>query len=154
MTLAETCAATHEALVRLPLRTRPDEVSLRDGLYFFYERGEVSRHGCPRVVRVGNRRRSKGRLVGRLHEHYMGDKSGSVFRRCECARRWRSSATTSFLVRQAVACLHHLRPQGPRRAQPRETARSYPSFDRAEGPPRPRPSCWGHGLTCRRPRWA
>ncbi len=81
MTPEAACRAIHAALERIPARTRPTDVPFRDGLYFFYERGEKSEHGCDRIVRVGNHPRSDGRLVRRLRDHYSGNKNGSVFRR-------------------------------------------------------------------------
>jgi hypothetical protein len=76
------CREVHELLVQLPIRTRPNEVEFQDGLYFFFEEGETSRHGpTDRVVRVGNHPRSDGGLVRRLRQHYSGNKNGSVFRK-------------------------------------------------------------------------
>ncbi|MGH2720597.1 MAG: hypothetical protein ACRDJO_03195, partial [Actinomycetota bacterium] len=56
-----------------------------NGLYFFYEDGEVSEHGpAGRIVRIGNHPRAAEGLVRRLRGHYRsgtGAKNGSVFRR-------------------------------------------------------------------------
>lgn len=77
----ETCARMHAALSTLPLRKSIDGVPT-DGLYFFYEDGETNAHGGgPRIVRVGNHPRSVGGLRKRLHDHYSGNKNGSVFRK-------------------------------------------------------------------------
>jgi hypothetical protein len=79
---AEACKEIHEALLTTPLRTSPTQVPFKDGLYFFYEEGEVSGHGPGgRVVRVGNHPRSQGGLVRRLRLHYSGSKNSSVFRK-------------------------------------------------------------------------
>jgi len=77
----ETCARIHAALSSLPLRRSTDGVP-SDGLYFFYEDGEINSHGSgPRIVRVGNHPRSVGGLRNRLRNHYSGNKNGSVFRK-------------------------------------------------------------------------
>jgi len=76
------CREVHELLARIPIRTDPNELEFQDGLYFFFEEGETSRHGpTGRVVRVGNHPRSDGGLVRRLRQHYSGNKNGSVFRK-------------------------------------------------------------------------
>lgn len=82
MEIETACSEVHTLLARLPIRARPDEVPFRDGLYFFFEQGETSRHGpTGRVVRVGNHPRADGGLVRRLRQHYSGNKNGSVFRK-------------------------------------------------------------------------
>lgn len=76
------CVTLHERLLSLPLFQNPNDLTITDGLYFFYENSEYSPHGLSgRIVRVGNHPRSDGRLVDRLWEHYRGGKNGSVFRR-------------------------------------------------------------------------
>ena len=78
----EICSTVHELLRPLPAFEQPAEVPIADGLYFFYERGESSRHAPDgRIVRVGNHPRSDGTLVRRLRQHYTGRKNGSVFRK-------------------------------------------------------------------------
>ena len=78
----EACKAIHEALAAKPLRTLPSQVPFADGLYFFYEEGELCNHGPKgRIVRVGNHPRSQGGLVRRLKLHYSGNKNSSVFRK-------------------------------------------------------------------------
>jgi len=81
------CEKIHRILEELPKYSSPSSALPRNGLYFFYEQGEICAHtGKPRVVRVGNHPRSQDRLVTRLREHY-GEigypekKNGSVFRR-------------------------------------------------------------------------
>ncbi len=78
------CAGIHALLEGLPLYRTPAQVPFADGLYVFYERGEVSPHAPRgRVVRIGNHPRRDGRLVARLKEHYRcrrDAKNGSVFR--------------------------------------------------------------------------
>jgi hypothetical protein len=78
------CEAIHAAVMALPTYTSPNEVPFANGLYFFFEVGEDSPHGRPRIIRIGNHPRTQGRLVGRLREHYAtrpNAKNGSVFRR-------------------------------------------------------------------------
>lgn len=78
----EACHEIHLALEALPLLASPAATSFRDGLYFFYEEGEVSEHAADgRVVRVGNHPGSTSGLVRRLRGHYSGRKNGSVFRK-------------------------------------------------------------------------
>jgi hypothetical protein len=82
LTPNQACAAIHEALKALPLLASPADVPFGDGLYFFYEQGEVSDHAPKgRIVRVGNHPRSQGGLVRRLRMHYSGNKNSSVFRK-------------------------------------------------------------------------
>jgi len=82
VTPEEVCKAIHEALLARPLWVSPAQVTFGDGLYFFYEDGEVSQHGPQgRIVRVGNHPRSQGGLVNRLRMHYSGNKNSSVFRK-------------------------------------------------------------------------
>ena len=78
------CEAIHDAVMNLPTYTFPGDVPFANGLYFFFEAGEDSPHGRPRITRIGNHPRTQGRLVGRLREHYAtrpNAKNGSVFRR-------------------------------------------------------------------------
>jgi len=78
----DACKAIHEALEALPLLASPADVPFTDGLYFFYEQGEASKHAPNgRIVRVGNHPRSQGGLVSRLRMHYSGNKNSSVFRK-------------------------------------------------------------------------
>jgi hypothetical protein len=82
MTTEELCGSLHTLLLRLPAYTSPSHVPFSDGLYFFYEKEEISPHApAGRIVRVGNHPRSDGTLVRRLKQHYRGRKNGSVFRR-------------------------------------------------------------------------
>ena len=76
------CREVHRLLDSLPLYRSPNEVPFQDGLYFFFEEGEWSRHGPNgRIVRVGNHPHSQGGLIRRLRNHYSGQKNGSVFRK-------------------------------------------------------------------------
>jgi hypothetical protein len=72
-TTSEPCKWLHEALEALPLFKYPFKLDAlpRDGIYFFYEEGEVWGHGGdkPRVVRVGINKR--GTLRKRIAQHYL-----------------------------------------------------------------------------------
>lgn len=79
------CARIHAVLAPLSSWTQPAAVPFANGLYFFYERGELSLHSPGgRIVRIGNHPLAQDRLVGRLRDHYshhLGAKNFSVFRR-------------------------------------------------------------------------
>ena len=76
------CRTIHALIGSLPAFEEPAEVTITDGLYFFYEDGESAQHApAGRIVRVGNHPRSDGTLVRRLRQHYKGHKNGSVFRK-------------------------------------------------------------------------
>jgi hypothetical protein len=78
----ERCARIHAVLLILPLRRSVDAAIPSDGLYFFYEDGEINSHGTgARVVRVGNHPHAAGGLRNRLRNHYSGNKNASVFRK-------------------------------------------------------------------------
>jgi len=83
MGAATGCSRVHAALAALPLWSHPEQVPFANGLYFFYERGEQSRHAPQgRVVRIGNHPLVQDGLPARLGEHYgASGKNGSVFRR-------------------------------------------------------------------------
>ena len=57
--LSETCKWLHEQLEYLPIFKYPFDLKLlpKNGVYFFYEEGETSKHGDgisrPRIVRIG-----------------------------------------------------------------------------------------------------
>lgn len=76
------CEQINHLLNTLPIFKNPSEVPFNNGLYFFYETGEISTHAPEgRIVRVGNHRRSQDSLKRRLRMHYSGGKNGSVFRK-------------------------------------------------------------------------
>jgi hypothetical protein len=81
MAANQLCENIHGILANLPVYRTPGAVPFRDGLYFFYEEGEIRNDQSPRIVRVGNHPRSIGRLVARLRAHYSGNKNGSAFRK-------------------------------------------------------------------------
>jgi hypothetical protein len=76
------CAEIHRLLEPLPIFKEPARVPFNNGLYFFYEKGEISAHSpTGRIVRVGNHPRSQNGLKARLTLHYSGNKNSSVFRK-------------------------------------------------------------------------
>ncbi len=81
MKVAEACARIHAAVEGLPLHTGPRHVPFDNGLYFFFESGEESKHGPKgRIVRVGKNKKSR-HLNQRLGQHFMPQKNRSVFRK-------------------------------------------------------------------------
>lgn len=62
----------------------------KDGIYFFYERGEIWGHGGnkPRIVRIGTTR--DGNFRKRISEHYLFDESKMNFNASKPAPRERS----------------------------------------------------------------
>jgi hypothetical protein len=78
----EKCEEITKLLKTLPMLHKPSDVPFLNGLYFFYEKGEVSGHAPEgRVVRIGNHPRARDGLKKRLSLHYSGNKNSSVFRR-------------------------------------------------------------------------
>ncbi len=78
----EACQQIHELIDLLPPYRDPGQVPFTNGLYFFYQNGEISEHAPGgRIVRVGNHPRTQNRLRARLENHYSGSKNGSVFRK-------------------------------------------------------------------------
>jgi hypothetical protein len=76
------CERLNKLLNLLPPFKEPSRVPFNNGLYFFYEKGEISRHAPDgRIVRIGNHPRSQDSLKRRLRMHYSGGKNGSVFRK-------------------------------------------------------------------------
>ncbi len=73
---AEACAWLHLQLQVLPLFAFPYNPATlpRNGLYFFYEKGEVWGHGGdhPRIVRIGTNT-GEGNLANRISEHFLLD---------------------------------------------------------------------------------
>jgi len=76
------CEYIAKLLETLPILHSPSDVPFLNGLYFFYEKGEVSNHAPKgRIVRIGNHPRSQDGLKKRLQMHYSGNKNSSVFRK-------------------------------------------------------------------------
>jgi len=76
------CGRVNSLLSKLPILKGPREVPFNNGLYFFYQNGEISEHGPKgRIVRIGNHPRSDNGLRRRLAHHYSGNKNASVFRK-------------------------------------------------------------------------
>jgi len=73
----------HEILESLPLCRWP--ICKKDlpenGIYFYYEKGEMIKgRNVERIVRVGTHRK-QGRFPGRVNDHFHSNKNASVFRR-------------------------------------------------------------------------
>jgi hypothetical protein len=76
------CEQLNKWLNLLPSFKEPSRVPFNNGLYFFYEEGETSKHAPEgRIVRIGNHSLSQDSLKRRLRLHYSGGKNASVFRR-------------------------------------------------------------------------
>jgi len=82
MDVAEACKQIHEILDVLLRWYKPSNSLPTNGIYFFYEEGELSAHnGKQRIVRVGTHGQSRT-LKQRLgNDHYNGNREGSVFRK-------------------------------------------------------------------------
>jgi hypothetical protein len=76
--MSELCKWLHEQLEELPLIRFPFRLEQlpENGIYFFYEDGEVWGHGGnkPRIVRVGTHTKD-GNFRSRIKEHYLLDES-------------------------------------------------------------------------------
>jgi len=82
MCAEDLCSKVNHLLLQFPTHKDPKTVPFDNGLYFFYQDGEISKHGPEgRIVRIGNHPRSDDGLRRRLAHHYSGDKNASVFRK-------------------------------------------------------------------------
>jgi len=81
MSISDSCAQLHNMLERLPLFSYPfDTAELpMNGIYFFYEEGELCDHTGlkPRIVRVGTHR--DGNFRTRISEHFLPDERKMKF---------------------------------------------------------------------------
>jgi hypothetical protein len=79
--MSELCKWLHKQLEQLPLIKFPFELGQlpENGIYFFYEDGEIWGHGedKPRIVRVGTHR--DGNFRSRIKEHFLLDESKMDF---------------------------------------------------------------------------
>jgi len=79
--MSELCKWLHEQLEQLPLIRFPFRLELlpKNGIYFFYEAGEVWGHGGNklRIVRVGTHK--NGNFRNRIKEHYLLDETWMNF---------------------------------------------------------------------------
>lgn len=75
------CQWLHKQLEKLPLMRYPFDLARLpdDGIYFFYEKGEVWGHGKvnPRIVRIGAHR--SGNFRSRIREHFVLDNGKLTF---------------------------------------------------------------------------
>lgn len=87
--MSDVCGWLHERLAALPLVTFPlgSEQLPPNGIYFFYERDELSRHSGAdqRIVRIGTHR--DGNFRTRIAEHFGPDLSAMDVRRPKPADR-------------------------------------------------------------------
>jgi len=80
---SDLCRRIHETVEPLPLfnKLTPRPMLPKNGIYFFYEKGEFSLEtGKERIVRVGTHKSHNG-FRKRIYSHFMGNKNGSVFRK-------------------------------------------------------------------------
>ena len=79
--MSELCKWLHEHLEQLPLVKFPFKLQQlpENGIYFFYEKGEIWGHGDdkPRIVRIGTHK--DGNFRNRIKEHYLLDESKMNF---------------------------------------------------------------------------
>ncbi|MEM4487481.1 MAG: hypothetical protein QXK88_01560 [Desulfurococcaceae archaeon] len=80
--MSELCKWLHEQLEQLPMIRYPFELERlpKSGIYFFYEKGEIWRHGGvkPRIVRIGTHS-GEGNFRSRMGEHFLLDESRMNF---------------------------------------------------------------------------
>lgn len=81
--MSDSCKWLHEQLEQLPLIKFPFKLEQlpENGIYFFYEDGEIWGHGGrrPRVVRIGTHK--EGNFRSRIKEHFLLDESKMNFDR-------------------------------------------------------------------------
>lgn len=83
MNREELCEIVHEELDRLKLKSekpKPKNDVPKNGIYFWFEQGEIRQGGIQRVTRVGTHEVSD-RLHARIKEHYGLNREGSAFRK-------------------------------------------------------------------------
>lgn len=89
---ATDCLWLHKQIERLPLIEYPFDLGKLsdDGIYFFYEKGEVWGHGGskPRIVRVGAHR--SGNFKSRLNDHFVFNENKMNFNAMQPAPKERS----------------------------------------------------------------
>lgn len=81
ISISEDTIRLHRLLQQLPRYKKEDisKISFEDGVYFFFEEGEVY-HGVDRIVKVGTHI-ADGKMRQRLRDHYKPNQEGSVFRK-------------------------------------------------------------------------
>ena len=80
--MSETCKWLHEQLELLPVFKYPFDLKLlpNNGVYFFYEEGEMTEHGYglkPRIVRIGTHKENN--FQSRISEHFLLNESKMNF---------------------------------------------------------------------------
>lgn len=77
----ELCETVHMEIDRLTRRRdKPGHEIPKNGIYFWYEEGEIRVSGGERITRVGTHKQPN-RLHERIKEHYGLNREGSVFRK-------------------------------------------------------------------------
>lgn len=99
-----TCERLHDLVQELPETRWPfDSDRLpRNGIYFFYEAGEIWGHGgdCPRIVPVGTHR--EGNFRSRMADHYVIDERKMGFNRNQAAPKDRSIFRKNMAARSST----------------------------------------------------
>jgi len=81
MNREEICETVHKELDRLKSKSgKPKYDVAQNGIYFWYEKGEIRQGDGQRVARVGAHEKPN-RLHARIKEHYGPNREGSVFRK-------------------------------------------------------------------------
>jgi hypothetical protein len=91
------CQEIYDLIAQLPQFDKPSAALPKNGLYFFFESGEYTKHSqleSNRIVRVGNHYAKDGLFV-RLQKHYTGSKRNSVFLRLIGGAQIRQNNPTS-----------------------------------------------------------
>jgi len=79
MNIIEACKQIHEILESLPRWSEPSNHLPKNGIYFFYEEGEITPHtGKQRIVRVGTHGASRTLKQRLKNDHYRGNREGSI----------------------------------------------------------------------------
>lgn len=90
--MSKLCKWLHEQLEQLPLMKFPFKLEElpENGIYFFYEKGEIWEHGGNklRIVRIGTHK--DGNFRSRIEEHFLLDESRMNFSVTGLAPHWRS----------------------------------------------------------------
>jgi hypothetical protein len=78
--MSEVCEYLHKKIVELPLYSYDSKLLPENGIYFLFEKGEIS-HNVNRIVRIGTHN-GQGRLLKRINEHFFTpNKDRSIFRK-------------------------------------------------------------------------
>jgi len=97
--MSDTCRWLHEILIDLPLVQHPFDIEKlpNNGVYFFYEKGELYGHGSkkkPRIIRVGTHR--EGNFKSRMKDHFLFSESKMNFDKTQSPPHDRSIFRTNL----------------------------------------------------------